>query len=100
MDGWCREIEGESEGSVELKELLRREIADIVGEHGFGKTDELVAVDAAVVFQPLLDSDWNLAVEAIAPGVDRSAHDAREPRAQKQLPAHNDENPGFARIES
>lgn len=72
----CCQIEGKRESPVELAAFLRGEAADVVGENGLRKADEIITVNAAVVFEPLLDADRDLAVKAVTAGVDRSADHA------------------------
>lgn len=76
IDQRHRKVEGECEGSVELKNLFCGEKPDIVGENGFRETDELVTMNAAVVLEPLLDTDRDLAAKAMSARVDGSADDA------------------------
>ena len=56
-------------------------------------------MNTAVVFEPLLDADRNLAVKAIAPCVNGGANHAGEPGVKKELAAHNDKNSGSSRVE-
>lgn len=74
--GSSGKVESEREGSIELEEFFQGETAYVVGENGFGKTDELVAVNAAVVLEPLFDANRNLAVKAISARINGGADNA------------------------
>jgi hypothetical protein len=98
IDEGCSEIEGKREGSIELEELLWRKAADIVGQNCLRKADKIVAMNTAVVLEPLLHTDKNLAVKAISPCVNGGTDYTREPGIEKKLTAYNDKNSGPSRV--
>jgi hypothetical protein len=57
-------------------------------------------MDAAVVLQPLLDTDRNLAMEAVSACVDGGTDNTGKPRIEEELPTYDDEDPGSARVSS
>jgi hypothetical protein len=76
VDQEGRKVERESEGSVKLVQLFRREMANIVGERGLWEADKVITMNAAVMLESLLDTDSNLAVKAISTCVDGSTDNA------------------------
>jgi hypothetical protein len=74
-------------------ELFCGEAADIVRERGFREADQLIAMDTAVMLEPLFDVYRNLTVEAIMPAVDRGANSARKAGVQDKLATDDDEDP-------
>ena len=97
-DQGCQ-IESERERPVELKPFLRREMANVVGEDGLRQADQLIAVNAAVVLESLLDADRNLAVKTVPAGVDRRADHAGKAGIEEKLTAYDDEYAGSPRVE-
>ena len=56
-------------------------------------------MNAAVVLEPLIDSDRYLAVKTVSACVDWGTDNARETGINEQLAAHNDENSRSSRVE-
>ena len=68
------EFKGYSEGFLQQLHLLLREFADKVGEHRLGEAHEFITVNATVVLQPFIGSDWHLRGETLVRRVDGCTH--------------------------
>ena len=91
-EGLIGDIERDPKGLIQLAGSVGWQGANVVGQVGFGKTDQGIAVDTAVVFQAFVGTDGNLCRQSIVGGVDWRANDRRELGIDQDLPAHNNEN--------
>ena len=89
---------GYAEGGVYFLHFVIRESADIIGEHGFINAHQIVAEDGAVVFQPFINTDFDLCTDTAVLGVDRGANNRGETLIDKSLPGNNKKNTVFLRI--
>ena len=77
-DSLPRQLEGESQSSIELNELCGGKGSEVLGERCLRKAHQLIAVDATVVLEALVNTDVDLGMQTVAPGVYGRAHDSRE----------------------
>lgn len=64
--------------------------ADVGSQRRFGQADQLVAMDAAVVLQPLAGANRHLGGQPIVCGVDGRARDGNMAGCDLRLPADDD----------
>ena len=88
------EIQGNRQRGIKGLHLARVQSANEVREKRLGKAHQAVAMDAALVFHPLVRPDQNLRRQAIEPGIDWSADRGREPGVNQDLAADNDKDSG------
>lgn len=67
-------------------------------QHGFWQTHEFIAVNAAVMFESLVDSNGDLGGEVVISGIDGGANRCGETGINENLATDNDEYPEFLRI--
>jgi hypothetical protein len=84
-----------TESDVHFLHFGKGERADIVGEQRLMNTDQIVTEYSAVVFKPLIDTNFNLSWEAVKISVDRGANDRGETLIDKGLPGNNEKNTVF-----
>ena len=81
----ARETQRKRDSSVQQRLLCRRQGTDEACERAFGKTHELVAVNAALVLQAFFDANVNLSVKTVATGIHRSADHRGERGVDEKL---------------
>jgi len=86
------ELQCDSQGPVEVLQAIWSQRADVVRQRGFGQTDEFVAVDRALVLEPLIQTNGHLSRKTMARGVNRGAGHGREGRIDERAPADDYEN--------
>jgi hypothetical protein len=59
------DVESNREGFVQLASLLGAEASDVVSQHRLRQTHKLIAVNAAVVLQTLVNPDSHLGTEPV-----------------------------------
>jgi hypothetical protein len=69
------QVQCDRESFVELTQLALRQAAYVVRERGFGQTDQLIAVNGAIVLQALFNSHEYLRRKAMVSRVDRCTND-------------------------
>ena len=89
-----------AQGGINFQHLRLGNMPDVVGEYAFGKADQIIAEDGAVVLQPLVGSDFDLRRKTAVSAVDRSAYYAGETFINTILPGNDEENPLAFRITS
>ena len=66
---------GVLQSRIQLPKLCLGEVADEVGQHRLGQTDEFIAVNAAVVLEAMVNANGHLCGEAVVGRVNRGADD-------------------------
>jgi len=84
-----------TEGGIYQFHFGIRKRANVISQHGFRDTDQIVTEYSAVVFKPIIDTNFNLSGEAVIISVDRGANDRGETLLYKGLPGNNQKNPMF-----
>lgn len=88
----ARKTQGKCQSSVQHRLLCWRQITDEVCEGALRKTHELVAVNAALVLQALLDTYVNLSVQTVATGIHRSADQGGERGVDEKFATNDDKD--------
>ena len=83
---------------VERRDFVWGQRRNKIRQGRFGETDQFIAVDTAVVLQPLRNPDGNLGRQAIIGGINRRANGRGEARVYQRLTTDDDEDPGALRI--
>ena len=91
--GVCAESQRNTESGIDRFHFVMRETADEAGQHGFGDTSQIIAVDTAVVLQPFIHADFNLSTQTAVLGKNRGANYRGEIIINDFLPGNNQKNP-------
>jgi hypothetical protein len=87
-----RQAKGNGQGVIELRELGRRQGAHIIGEDGFGHTDQRVAVDGARLLEPFVHPDHHLALETVVGRIHRGTEHGGGAGLNKRRATDDDEH--------
>ena len=80
LESFYSDLQRGGERFIEVTKSARWKGAHKVGERRLGQTDELVAVDSAIVLESLRGTYWDLGRQPVANRINGRADDRGEPR--------------------
>ena len=88
-------IQRDAQRGINSFNFLVRECADIIGQHGFWETDQIIAINSTVLLKPFIDANFDLGWNVFIFGTNRGANYGGEFIVNKPLSGNNEVNPVF-----